>query len=47
VGELREGWRREDSRTRSSRDRDRERDSRTSRDRGPQGPQYRGGYTRK
>lgn len=37
---------REDSRTRSSRDRDRERHSRTSRDRGPQGPQYRGGYTR-
>ena len=46
VGELREGRRREDSRTRSARDRDRERDSRTSRDRGPRGPQYRGGYTR-
>jgi protein AIR1/2 len=46
VGELREGRRREDSRTRSTRDRDRERDSRTSRDRGPRGPQYRGGYTR-
>jgi protein AIR1/2 len=50
AGELREGRRREDSRTRSSRDRDRdrerERESRMSRDRGPRGPQYKGGYTR-
>jgi protein AIR1/2 len=46
MGELGEGRRREDSRSRSSRDRDRERGSRTSRDRGPRGPQYRGGYTR-
>ena len=48
MGEQREGRRRENSRTQSSRDRDRdsERESRTSRDRGPQGPQYRGGYTR-
>ena len=46
VGELREGRRWEDSRTRSSRDTERERDSRTSRDRGPRAPQYRGGYTR-
>jgi len=45
VSDLREGRRREDSRTRNSRDRDRERESRTSRDRGPRGPQYRGGYT--
>jgi hypothetical protein len=46
VGELREGRTREDSRTGSNRDRDRQRESRTSRDRGTRGPQYRGGYTR-
>jgi protein AIR1/2 len=46
VGEPREGRRREDSRAQSSRDKDREREPRTGRDRGPQGPQYRGGYTR-
>lgn len=44
LGELVDDRRREDSRTRSSRDRDRERDSRTSRDRGLRGPQYKGGY---
>ena len=42
IGE-RKGRRREESRARSK---DRERESRTGRDQGPRGPQYKGGYSR-